>query len=69
MDVINAAKKISEAGTKLDKLCKQIAEQVKKNKTATKKYISEAGAKLDKLCKQIAEQVNKHCDLYIYIYI
>ena len=28
MDVINAAKKISEAGTKLDVLCKQIADQV-----------------------------------------
>lgn len=27
MDVINAAKKISEAGTKLDKLTRQIAEQ------------------------------------------
>ena len=28
MDVINAAKKISEAGSKLDKLCRQIADQV-----------------------------------------
>lgn len=28
MDVINAAKKISEAGANLDKLCKQIADQV-----------------------------------------
>lgn len=28
MDVINAAKKISEAGTKLDKLTREIAEQV-----------------------------------------
>lgn len=28
MDVINAAKKISEAGTKLDKLARQIADQV-----------------------------------------
>jgi hypothetical protein len=28
MDVINAAKKISEAGSKLDKLCRQIAESV-----------------------------------------
>ena len=31
MHVINAAKKISEAGAKLDKLCKQIGEQVKNN--------------------------------------
>lgn len=29
MDVINAAKKISEAGSKLDKLCRQIADQVR----------------------------------------
>lgn len=28
MDVINAAKKISEAGIQLDKLAKQIADQV-----------------------------------------
>lgn len=28
MDVINAAKKISEYGTKLDKLARQIADQV-----------------------------------------
>ena len=28
MDVINAAKKISEVGSKLDKLCRQIADQV-----------------------------------------
>ena len=28
MDVINAAKKISEAGSKLDNLCRQIADQV-----------------------------------------
>ena len=28
MDVINSAKKISEAGADLDKLCKQIADQV-----------------------------------------
>ena len=27
MDVINAAKKISEAGTQLDKLCRTIADQ------------------------------------------
>ena len=28
MDVINAAKKISEAGTKLDRIAKEIADQV-----------------------------------------
>jgi len=28
MDVIGAAKKISEAGANLDKFCRQIAEQV-----------------------------------------
>lgn len=33
MDVINAAKKISEAGTKLDKLTRQIAEQCPESST------------------------------------
>lgn len=33
MDVINAAKKISEAGTKLDKLTREIAEQCPESST------------------------------------
>lgn len=33
MDVINAAKKISEAGTKLDKLTRQIADQCPESST------------------------------------
>lgn len=33
MDVINAAKKISEAGTKLDKLSRQIADQCPESRT------------------------------------
>lgn len=33
MDVINAAKKISEAGTKLDKLTREIAEQCPESTT------------------------------------
>ena len=33
MDVINAAKKISEAGTKLDKLARQIADQCPESST------------------------------------
>ena len=33
MDVINAAKKISEAGTKLDKLARQIADQCPESRT------------------------------------
>lgn len=33
MDVISAAKKISEAGTKLDKLARQIAEQCPESRT------------------------------------
>lgn len=33
MDVINAAKKISEAGTKLDKLTSQIADQCPESST------------------------------------
>ncbi|XP_044763130.1 catenin alpha [Coccinella septempunctata] len=51
MDVINAAKKISEAGTKLDKLTRQIAEQCPES--STKKDLLAYLQRIDLYCHQM----------------
>lgn len=51
MDVINAAKKISEAGTKLDKLARQIADQCPES--STKKDLLAYLQKIALFCHQL----------------
>jgi hypothetical protein len=51
MDVINAAKKISEAGIKLDKLTRQIADQCPES--STKKDLLAYLQRIDLYCHQM----------------
>lgn len=51
MDVINAAKKISEAGTKLDKLTREIADQCPES--STKKDLLAYLQRISLYCHQI----------------
>lgn len=82
MDVINAAKKISEAGTKLDKLTREIAEQCPES--TTKKDLLAYLERIALYCHQIQITSKVKADvqnisgelivsgvsfLYIFVYI